>query len=117
METQNIEQILWSPWRSFPDPRKGDILRAPYGMGLYQLKNLKNQELILFGKGNNCAYRMSSLLPKPYGQGTRNNSSKREYLLKNIENIEYRTAAFTLETDMLQIEKLIKNQKNHLFNT
>lgn len=112
-----IDELEWSEWRPFPDPRKRDILLAPYGYGLYQLKNIKTQEFVLFGVGKNCAYRMSSLLPKPYGQGTRNNESKRLYILENIESILYRTVAFNQEHEMKEVEKAIKKLRIHKFNT
>ena len=67
-----------SEWRKFTDTRNGKYLVAPFGFGVYQLKNSKTNEFTLFGSGNNLAYRMSSLLPKPYGQGTRRNEAKRE---------------------------------------
>lgn len=31
----------WSDWKSFPDPRKGGYLNAPFGSGVYQLRNKK----------------------------------------------------------------------------
>jgi len=112
-----IELYNWSDWKSFPDPRIEGMLTAPYGNGLYQLKNIKTDEFILFGIGKNCAYRMSSLLPKPFGQGTRNNESKRAYLINNISSIEYRTLSFTEESEMKIIEKEIKKLEIHKFNT
>lgn len=112
-----IDNYNWSEWRYFPDPRKGNLLVAPYGFGLYQLKNFVTDKYILFGVGKNCAYRMSSLLPKPYGQGTRNNETKREYVFKHIKNIRYRTISFLNNENMNSIEKEIKELKIHKFNT
>lgn len=114
---ERLEMYNWSEWRNFPDPRKGDYLIAPLGYGLYQLKNIKSNEFILFGIGNNCAYRFSSLLPRPYGQGTRNNNFKRDYVLENISNIQYRTISFLSKENMRKTEKEIKNLKLHKFNS
>ncbi|MDO9154641.1 MAG: hypothetical protein Q7U47_13220 [Paludibacter sp.] len=107
----------WTEWKSFPDPRKGEFLTAPFGFGVYQLHNYKTNEFILFGSANNLAYRMSSLLPKPYGQGTRNNKEKRIFVFENIENIKYRTIAFTMERVMKECEKELRQLKIHKFNT
>lgn len=113
----DIEKYNWSDWSYFQEPRNGDYLNAPFGMGLYQLKNVKTLENILFGVGNNCAYRMSSLLPKPFGQGTRNNESKRQNILENIEHIQYRTIAFTNRVEMEDAERAIKKLVIHKFST
>ena len=112
-----IEELEWSDWRLFPDPRKKGFLLAPYGYGLYQIKNIKTNEFILFGVGKNCAYRMSSLLPRPYGQGTRNNIPKRQYILENIECMHYRTIAFDKAKEMSEVERTIKELRIHKFNT
>jgi uncharacterized DUF497 family protein len=54
---------------------------APYGAGVYELLNRKTGQYVLRGMGANCAHRMSSILPRPHGQGTHNNSAKRQYVL------------------------------------
>ena len=107
----------WSEWKYFPDPRKKEYLNAPFGFGLYQLKNVKLNQYILVGIGKNCAYRMSSLLPKPFGQGTRNNNIKRDYVMENISDIQYRTISFLTEIEMKQVENEIKKLNLHKFNT
>ena len=112
-----LDKYNWSEWLNFPDPRKAGYLIAPFALGLYQLKDIKSNKFILFGIGKNCSLRMTSLLPKPYGQGVRNNSLKRDYLLKNISNIQYRTIAFVTENEMKETEREIKDMKIHLFNT
>lgn len=104
----------WSRWRPFPDPRKADLLIAPIGPGCYELRH--RTQPVLFGKGNNVAHRMSSLLPPPYGCGTRNNNSKREYVLDHIAKIEYRTFACSTpdEADAAERE-LKKRSSSYLF--
>ncbi|HYX09435.1 MAG TPA: hypothetical protein VE912_22070 [Bacteroidales bacterium] len=72
----------WTDRNSFPDPRNFGFLNAPIGPGVYEVRRIDTQERILFGQGKNCAYRMSSLLSKPYGAGTRNNQEKRITYLK-----------------------------------
>ncbi|MNS53125.1 hypothetical protein D3C72_858710 [compost metagenome] len=114
---KSLEKYNWSEWLPFPDPRKGEILIAPFGCGLYQLKNTSNEEFILFGIGCNCAHRMTSLLPSPFGQGTRNNNFKRDYLLSNLSSIVYRTISFLNENEMKLTEKEIKKLNIHKFNT
>ena len=40
----------WSRWQPFPDPRLGGYLSAPFGLGVYELRNRKSGELVLYGK-------------------------------------------------------------------
>ena len=116
-EYKEIEHYSWSKWTAFPDPRKGEYLYAPYGCGVYQLRNKKTKQYILFGTGKNVAFRMSSILPEPHGSGRRNNNEKRQYTLNNINDIEYRTVSFLLKSEMICCEKGIKALNVHLFNT
>jgi len=104
-------------FKSFPDPRKGDYLIAPLGSGVYQLRNRKNNKYVLFGTGKHLAHRMTSLLPKPFGAGTRNNEDKRRYILNNLQDIEYRTISFIESNDAKRFESYIKSVEQYLFNT
>jgi len=108
----------WTPWHPFPDPRTGGILHAPLGPGVYDLRRISTEEPVLFGIGARCALRMTSLLPKPHGAGTRNNSAKREYLLEHIEDIEYRTLPCATREDAAAIERKHKQgELNYRFST
>lgn len=105
----------WSKWRKFPNPQNGEFLIAPFGNGVYQLRNRVTYEYILFGRGKNVSYRMTSLLPKPFGQGTRVSDEKRIYVLKNINDIEYRTIALELEDESKNLERQIKIEQEYKF--
>lgn len=116
-EFEKIYNTGWSNWKSFPDPRKGDYLIAPLGSGVYQLRNTKCDKYVLFGTGKHLAHRMTSLLPKPFGTGTRNNEDKRRYILNNLQDIEYRTISFIESNDAKRFESYIKSVEQYLFNT
>ena len=116
-EFEEIYNTGWSNWKSFPDPRKGDYLIAPLGSGVYQLRNRKNNKYVLFGRSKYLAYRMTSLLPKPFGEGTRNNKNKQIYVLNNLQDIEYRTISFIESNDAKRFERYIKSVEQYLFNT
>lgn len=100
----------WSDWQPFPDPRECDYLHAPFGPGVYELR-LRNGQGVLFGIGGNVAQRFSSLLPAPLGSGTRNNSDKRDYVLKHLHYIEYRTMACQTTKDARAVEDTFKARK------
>ena len=105
----------WSRWRSFPDPKKGGFLSAPFGPGVYQLRNWKTRELVLFGKGKNVAHRMSSLLPRPLGAPGRTNEQKKEYVLDNFDKIEYRAKACESEDEATNEERSMRRQRRLYF--
>jgi hypothetical protein len=107
----------WSKWYPFPDPRKQGILLAPLGPGVYELRHSETKTLVLRGKGKNCAYRMTSLLPTPYGQGTRKNKDKRNYVFKHIDLIEYRYFPFGTDNEAREFEKILNKENPCLFNT
>ena len=107
----------WSRWQPFPDPRLGCYLSAPFGSGVYELRNRKSGELVLYGKSKNVARRMSSILPHPLGAGTRNNSAKRDYVLKRLADIDYRTKACADEAAAITEEARLRNSNRYLYRT
>ena len=115
-ENNKNENPKWSDWLKFPNPSKDQYLYAPFGPGLYELRNIKTHELVLFGTGKNVAFRMTSLLPPPLGEGTRKNEEKRLYVLNHLNDIEYRTLAIDI-SEAKEIERRLKSLKNHIFTT
>lgn len=107
----------WTNWKSIPSPNECRNIEAPRDSGVYQLRNVKTDELILFGISVTCRKRMKSLYPKPYGTGTRNNSDKRLYVLNNWQNIQYRTLSTDNREEAKCLEDQIKKNNNHIFNT
>jgi hypothetical protein len=107
--------MKWSKWIAFPDPRKFQFINAPLGPGVYQLKNRATNELVLFGRGGHCAHRMTSILPKPLGCGRRNNSAKCEYVLANLDDIEYRCFPCASKADAVILERKVKGVGPYLF--
>ncbi len=106
----------WSSWSRFPDPRKNGILVAPFGPGCYEIRN--GDQYVLFGRGDNAALRMTSLLPEPLGSGKRNNSDKRSYVLGHVSTVEYRTlACASHEETVIEERKLRANKNRYLFPT
>lgn len=100
----------WSPWRSFPDPRRGDDVTAPFGPGVYDLRLRSTNEPILFGISSHVAARLASLLPTPLGRGTRNNLLKREFVLQHLNDIEYRTMACSTRPEAAHLERRLPRQ-------
>ena len=107
----------WTKWIPFPKPEEIRQIEAPKVFGVYQLRNTRTNEYVLFGIGNNLNERMKSLMPKPYRIGTRNNTEKREYVLANHKDIKYRITSTKNREKAKRIEENLKAQNNHIFNT
>lgn len=114
MKNENINKNEWSEWKPFPNPNKKGYLCAPLGCGVYQLRNAKTGEYVLFGRSKHVAYRMSSLLLS--GPGTRKNENKREYVTKHLKDIQYRTIALNSEDEARSFEALVKKQEEYIFH-
>ena len=109
--------INWSNWKQMPAPENCRNIEGPEQCGVYQIRHKQTGEFILFGESKNCRERMKSFFPKPYGKGTRNNESKRKYVLENWKVLEYRTCSTNTKEEAVSIDRLLKSQNNHLFNT
>lgn len=112
-----IEKIdKWTTFNLFPSPFEGGYLFAPFGAGVYELKNIDTNELVYVGEGANVAYRMSSLMPEPFGAGTRNNFKLRQYILKNVNVIQYRTLTCSDKICAKKIQNEMIANYNYIFN-
>jgi hypothetical protein len=60
---------------------------------------------------------MASLLPKPWGAGGRSNTDKRAYVLKHLEDIEYRTCPIATPKAARICEDELKSSGTHIFRT
>ena len=107
----------WNTWRPFPDPRRGEYLHAPFGPGAYELRNRETGEAVLFGVSGNVARRLTSLLPRPLGAGTRRNDAKRAYVLAHLGEVEYRTMPCLSRDAALHQESRLRAAKRYLFHT
>jgi hypothetical protein len=113
-----VSTANWSDWLHFPNPEKGEYLYAPIGPGVYRLRNIRTDKLVLFGESKNVAYRMTSILPGQFGAGTRRNQEKREYVWGNLADVHYCTLACLSEEEAKLEENILrKTRDNYLFPT
>lgn len=110
----------WSAWQPFPVPGQGKIKfpTAPQLAGVYELRHRSTERLILFGEGKQCAKRMRSLVPPPWGVGTRNNAEKRVYVEQHWHDIDFRTVACADKAEARVCEReLLRNKEAYHFHT
>ncbi len=131
----DIEKYPWTEWEPFPNPFSDSfdnlkqfgslrlilrdiILKKPQSPGVYQLRNKKTKEFVLFGEGTILFDRMGSLLPREAGgRGNRNNFDKREYVGKNLNDIEFRIHYTKTKKEAKKIDNFLKSLKIHIYNT
>ena len=113
MKNETLYEKGWTEWKPFPDPKKKGYLCAPFGCGVYQLRNAKTGKYILFGRSKHVAYRMCSLLPSDTGE--RKNEEKREYVSKHLKDIQYRTLTLNSEDEARSFEAFVKKQEDYIF--
>ena len=101
----------------FPDPRRRELITAPIGPGVYELRRTDTEELILRGSAKNCAYRMTSLLPAPLGQGTRNNAPTRDYVVANLASLAYRCCPCSTKAEARALEARLNREARCRFPT
>jgi len=90
---------------------------APIGPGVYELRRSDDKAFVLVGCGKCVAARMSSLLPAPLGQGKRNNSGKRDYVLEHLPALEYRCCACKTKEEAKRVERERRDDNDYLFPT
>ncbi len=84
----------WSEWRPVPDPRRTDVLVAPFGTGAFDLR-LSTGEPLLAGASRAVASRLTTLLPREIRPMQRSSTSRRRFLADHLDRLEYRTLACT----------------------
>lgn len=116
-DDSGMEKLNWSKWKPMPSPESCRTIEGPPGPGVYQIRSRVTIEFIQFGESKECQKRMRSLFPKPFGVGTRNNESKRVYVLQNWKKLDYRTIEVDSKADAVTIDKYLKSLNIHKFNT
>jgi hypothetical protein len=90
---------FWTDWRPFPDPRLGQLLVAPFGPGVFDLRIKSSEENILFGVCQSVASRMTTLIPHDIKTPKYASSSRRRFLVSSLALLEYRTISCRTRAD------------------
>jgi hypothetical protein len=51
----------WTSWKRFPDAHSGDLVEAPIGPGVYEVRHVETGELIAFGHSGSVANAIGEL--------------------------------------------------------
>jgi len=55
----------WTSWKKFPNAQRGELVEAPIGPGIYEVRDVASGDLAAFDASPNVAYALSSLRPRP----------------------------------------------------
>lgn len=61
-ECRRYMNDVWSTWKRFPDPQKGESLQAPIGPGIYEVRHIASGEVIAFDYATHVARALSDLV-------------------------------------------------------
>jgi hypothetical protein len=54
----------WSEWKCYPDVRRGEVVEAPSGPGVYEVCDASTRERIAFGCAPDVAQTLSAVLSR-----------------------------------------------------
>jgi hypothetical protein len=55
---------FWTTWRHFPDSLRGDLIQAPIGPGVYEVRRISSGEVVAFGPSASVARDLSAFRPQ-----------------------------------------------------
>lgn len=82
----------WSGWKRYPDAHEGDLIEAPIGPGVYEVRSASTGRVVAFGHARNVANAITDLkvnggispLARLFGK---------QPLVSQVHDLEYRTYA------------------------
>jgi hypothetical protein len=82
----------WTSWKRFPDAQSGDLVEAPIGPGVYEVRHTLTGRVVAFGHAANVAHALTQLKPNG-GAGTLARLFRRQPSVSRVSDLEYRTCA------------------------
>lgn len=82
----------WTSWKRFPDAQSGDLVEAPIGPGVYEVRHTLTGRVVAFGHAANVAHALTQLKPNG-GAGALARLFRRQPSVSRVSDLEYRTCA------------------------
>jgi hypothetical protein len=82
----------WGGWKRFPDVKGGDVVEAPAGPGVYEVRHMLTGRVVAFGHSGDVAHTIAGLKFDGDG-GPIANFFRKPPLVSRIADLEYRTCA------------------------
>jgi hypothetical protein len=88
----------WSSWKRFPDAQSGELIEAPIGPGVYEVRHTLSGRVVAFGPASNVAHALTQLKLNG-GLGTFARLFRRQPLVSRVSDLEYRTCAASTRSE------------------
>jgi hypothetical protein len=88
----------WSSWKRFPDAQTGELIEAPIGPGVYEVRHTLTGRVVAFGHAANVAHSLTQLRLNG-GFGTFARLFRRQPLVSRVSDLEYRTCAASTRSE------------------
>lgn len=88
----------WSSWKRFPDAQTGELIEAPIGPGVYEVRHTLTGRAVAFGHASNVAHALTQLKLNG-GLGTFARLFRRQPLVSRVSDLEYRTCAASTRSE------------------
>jgi hypothetical protein len=88
----------WSSWKRFPDAQSGELIEAPIGPGVYEVRHTLTGRVVAFGPASNVAHALTQLKLNG-GLGTFARLFRRQPLVSRVSDLEYRTCAASTRSE------------------
>jgi hypothetical protein len=83
----------WSGWKRFPDAESGDMVEAPIGPGVYEVRHTLTGRVVAFGPAGNVAQALSELKVNGGVGSSFARLFRKQPLVSRVSDLEYRTCA------------------------
>jgi hypothetical protein len=83
---------IWTTWKRFPDAQSGELVEAPIGPGVYEVRHTLTGRVVAFGHAANVANALTQLKLNG-GVGTFARLFRRQSPVSRVSDLEYRTCA------------------------
>jgi hypothetical protein len=91
-EKDRIMAGFWTSWKRFPDSQRGELMQAPVGPGVYEVRRISNGEVVAFGPSASVARDLAAFRPAasrlPWAR-----PFEREEAAARASEFEYRTCS------------------------
>ena len=88
----------WTTWKRFPDAQSGELIEAPIGPGVYEVRHTLTGRVVAFGHAANVAHALAQLKLNG-GVGTFARLFRRQPLVSRVSDLEYRTCAASTRSE------------------
>jgi hypothetical protein len=101
---------FWTPWKHFPDSQRGELMQAPVGAGVYEIRRISNGEVVAFGASASVARDLAAFRPAasrmPWAR-----PFEREAAAARASEFEYRTCPASTKQEAKEMARHLRGRR------